>query len=301
MKNPFHYIQEYPKRSKRLLGISHEQFLQLVRQAEIHEQQQQAQRERTKIRLNAKGGGRPPKLTRAEQVCLCLFYLRHLPTFEVLGIQFGVSKTEANDTFHYWLAVLRKLLPASLLEQLENEASKLEMVLELLSDFRLIVDSTEQARERPGDQKEQQKYFSGKKKQHTFKNQLITLPEGKDIVDVIVGATGPTSDISLFRTQQSKFAVEQLFEGDKAYVGAAQITTPHKKPRQRELTKQQQAENKVLSSQRIFVEHLIRLVKLFRIAQERFRLHPDTYKSVILTVCGLVRLRMGTWVFPVLS
>jgi hypothetical protein len=63
MKNPFHYIQEYPKRSKRLLGISHEQFLQLVRQAEIHEQQQQAQRERTKIRLNAKGGGRPPKLT----------------------------------------------------------------------------------------------------------------------------------------------------------------------------------------------------------------------------------------------
>jgi hypothetical protein len=40
----------------------------------------------------------------AEQVCLCLFYLRHLPTFEVLGIQFGVSKTEANDTFHYWLA-----------------------------------------------------------------------------------------------------------------------------------------------------------------------------------------------------
>jgi hypothetical protein len=63
----------------------------------------------------------------------------------VLGIQFGVSKTEANDTFHYWLAVLRKLLPASLLEQLENEASQLEMVLELLSDFRLIVDSTEQA------------------------------------------------------------------------------------------------------------------------------------------------------------
>ncbi len=70
---------------------------------------------------------------------------------------------------------------------------------------------------------------------------------------------------------------------------------------QRELTKQQQAENKVLSSKRIFVEHLIRLVKLFRIAQERFRLHPSTYNSVILTVCGLVRLRMGTWVLPVLS
>lgn len=267
----------------------------------MHEKHQQAYREQTKIRVNAKGGGRPPKLTIAEQVCLCLFYLRHLPTFEVLGIQFEVSKTEANDTFHYWLAVLRKLLPASLLEQLGNEASKLEMVLELLSEFRLIVDSTEQPRQRPGDQKEQQKCFSGKKKQHTFKNQVLALPEGKEIVDVIVGVTGSTSDISLFRTQQQKFVAEQEFEGDKAYVGAPQMTTPHKKPRKRELTEQQKAENKIFSSQRIFVEHLIRLVKLFRVAKERFRLHPDTYKSVILTVCGLVRLRLGTLVLPVLS
>ncbi|GAB4203636.1 MAG: hypothetical protein Fur006_58160 [Coleofasciculaceae cyanobacterium] len=79
------------------------------------------------------------------------------------------------------------------------------------------------------------------------------------------------------------------------------MTTPHKKPRNRELTEEQKAENKVFSSQRIFVEHLIRLVKLFRVAKERFRLHPDTYKSVIFTVCGLVRLRIGTLVLPVLS
>lgn len=265
----------------------------------MHAQQQQVQRERTKIRLNAKGGGRPPKLTIAEQVCLCLFYLRHLPTFEVLGLQFGVSKSEANDTFHDWLVVLRELLPASLLEQLEHEADELEMVLELLSEFRLIVDSTEQPRERPGDQKKQQQCFSGKKKQHTFKNQLITLPEGKDIVDVMVGVPGPTSDISLFRTQQHKFTDEQQFEGDKAYVGATQMTTPQKKPRKGELTEQQKAENKIFSSKRIFVEHLIRLVKLFRIAKERFRLHPNTYKSVIYTVCGLVRLRIGTLLLPV--
>jgi hypothetical protein len=175
------------------------------------------------------------------------------------------------------------------------------MVLELLSEFRLIVDSTEQPRQRPRDQKEQQQCFSGKKKQHTFKNQLITLPEGQDIVDVIVGATGPTSDISLFRIQPQRFAAEQKFEGDKAYVGATQMTTPHKKPCKRELTEQQKVENTVFSSKRIFVEHLIRRVKLFRIAQERFRLHPDTYNSVILAVCGLVRLRMGTLALPVSS
>lgn len=171
--------------------------------------------------------------------------------------------------------------------------------MELLSQFRLIVDSTEQPRERPEDNQAQRECFSGKKKQHTFKNQLITLPEGKDIVDVFAGANGPVSDINLFRQQQPKFDPEQPFEGDKAFVGGKNITTPHKKPKKQELTLAQKAENKVLSSKRIFVEHVIRLLKIFRIARERFRLHPDTYKQVILTVCGLVRLRMGTIVLPI--
>ncbi|MBN3894501.1 MAG: hypothetical protein HWQ41_04275 [Nostoc sp. NOS(2021)] len=50
-----------------------------------------------------------------------------------------------------------------------------------------------------------------------------------------------------------------------------------------------------------FVEHLIRLLKVFRIASERFRLHCDTYEQIILTVCGLVRLRIGSLVMPDLS
>lgn len=298
MKNPFHYIQQYPRRTKQLLGISNEQFRQLLVQAEVRDSQKQAEREKNKVRLNAKGGGCKPKLSLAEEVCLCLFYLRQLPTFEVLGLHFGISKTEANDTFHYWLKLLRELLPASLLEQVESHRSDYALVVELLSQFRLTVDSTEQPRERPRDNHAQRECFSGKKKQHTFKNQLITLPEGKDIVDVLVGANGPTSDISLFRIQQQKFADGQPFDGDKAYVGATNITTPHKKPRHRELTAEQKADNKVFSSQRIFIEHVIQLVKIFRIAKERFRLHPDTYEQVILTVCGLVRLRMGTLVLP---
>ncbi|WP_199197309.1 transposase family protein [Chroococcidiopsis sp. CCALA 051] len=49
-----------------------------------------------------------------EEICLCLFYLRQMPTFEILGMPFGSSKTEANDTFHYWLLILREVLPSSL-------------------------------------------------------------------------------------------------------------------------------------------------------------------------------------------
>ncbi|MBD2530830.1 IS5/IS1182 family transposase, partial [Nostoc flagelliforme FACHB-838] len=56
--------------------------------------------------------------------------------------------------------------------------------------------------------------------------------------------------------------------------------------------------NKGLSSNRIFIEHLIRLLKIFRIASQRFRLRIDTYEQIILTVCGLVRLRIGSLVLP---
>ncbi|WP_332949957.1 MULTISPECIES: hypothetical protein [unclassified Microcoleus] len=43
----------------------------------------------------------------------------------------------------------------------------------------------------------------------------------------------------------------------------------------------------------MFVEHVIRLLKIFRVAAERFRLKPKNYETVILLVCGLIRWRIG--------
>lgn len=187
MKNPLHYIHTYPLRTKQILGISYDQFLLLVQQAELINQKQLAEVEQNKVRVNAPGGGRKPKLTTEESVCLCLFYLRQMPTFEVLGMHFDVSKTEANNTFHYWIKIFRIILPSSLLEQVKTQESDLMIVQKLLTEFELIVDSMEQCRERPGSNEEQKKYFSGKKKQHTFKNQVVSMPEATEIVDVVVG------------------------------------------------------------------------------------------------------------------
>ncbi len=149
------------------------------------------------------------------------FYIRQMPTFEVLGIHFGISKTEANDTFHKWLPILRELLPASLLEELKNQPKKQQMLWELLKEIELLVDSTEQPRQRPKNYQEQKKFFSGKQRSHTFKNSMISYSKGQDIIDVTVGARGPTSDINLFRQQPAKFSTEQEFVGDKAYVGGS--------------------------------------------------------------------------------
>ena len=168
----------------------------------------------------------------------------------------------------------------------------------MLTEYELIVDSYEQARERPGDNKEQEKYYSGKRGNHTFKTQMIILPSGRDIVDVVAGLPGPKSDITLFRENRDNFAPTQKFKGDLGYLGEDLITTPIKKPRNAKLTTAQKQENQEFSSKRVFVEHRIRSVKIFRVAQERFRLNPQKYERVILTICGLVRFRIGAIVLP---
>ena len=212
-------------------------------------------------------------------------------------MMFDVSRTTANDLFHYWLPILRDLLPSSLLEEWDKSIKGDEFVKELLTSYQLLVDSSEQGRERPKEQEEQEKYYSGKKQTHTFKNQFITLPHGEDIVDVIVGERGPEADVNLLRRQQQNFSDEQAFKGDKAYQGAERTKTPYKKPPKKKLSPEKKEKNKQLSQSRIYVEHLIRIVKIFRIASERFRLHSSTYSQVMLVICGLVRLRIGAFRF----
>ena len=136
-----------------------------------------------------------------------------------------------------------------------------------------------------------------KRKDTPSKTQIITTPNGKEIIDIIVGEPGPKSDIILWREQSKKLEKTQKYNGDKAYIGEERIKTPKKKPKNKEMPAKIKEENKKKSQQRIFVEHLIRILKIFRIASERFRLNSESYSQVILTVCGLVRLRIGAFIF----
>ncbi len=108
---------------------------------------------------------------------------------------------------------------------------------------------------------------------------------------------GPKSDISIFNESKESFDPKQKFHGDKAYQGGKSIKTPKKKPIKKELTIEEKNKNKQLASERIYVEHLIRLVKVFKVVQERFRLNSRNYEQITMTICGLVRLRIGTFIF----
>lgn len=121
MSDILNHIEENRKETKRLIGMEYEQLQQLIQNAEQLHHDKQALLESKKVRIISGGGGRKPKLSIKEQIILTLVYLRHLTTFQFLGIQFGVSESTANDTFNYWLPLLRELLPSSLIEQVKKK------------------------------------------------------------------------------------------------------------------------------------------------------------------------------------
>lgn len=121
MTSILNHIEENPKETQRLIGLGYPELQQLIQNAEQLHDEKQAILESKKIRIITGGGGRKPKMSVKEQIILTLVYLRHLTTFQLLGIQFGVSESTANDTFNYWLPYLRELLPSSLLEQVKKK------------------------------------------------------------------------------------------------------------------------------------------------------------------------------------
>jgi DDE superfamily endonuclease len=168
------------------------------------------------------------------------------------------------------------------------ERAELEEWLAELPEGELLVDTWEQPIPRPQDHDEQKSHYSGKQKDHTRKNQLISLPKGVDIVDVVIGEKGSRSASKLLEQTQAELP-ETI---PKAYIGRRNTTTPIKKPKGGELTQAQKDFNRQVSQKRVDVEHVIRVIKIFRIAKEEFRMRSRMYELVIGCVCGLGRLRV---------
>lgn len=155
----WHYIQNHPKETKKLLGIDYKQLGQLLELGKLLNQRQREEIEKNKKRLIKIGGGNHSKLSEEEQIILMLVYLRHQINFHLLGLLFQVSESTAHNLFNYWQKILEGELPYSLLEQVKKSLEEAEQVREDLTDYELIVDSAEQAIERPSDYQEQKKHY----------------------------------------------------------------------------------------------------------------------------------------------
>lgn len=110
-----------------------------------------------------------------------------------------------------------------------NEA---ELAEEEIMEF--FVDATEQQIERP--KKGQKRYYSGKKKKHTLKNQIVTDKKGK-ILAVTKSVHGKKHDKKLFDETRPILPPKSNLTGDLGYYGADGITLPNKKTQRQRVDK----------------------------------------------------------------
>ena len=86
---------------------------------------------------------------------------------------------------------------------------------------------------------------------------------------------GSKHDFSLFKDSHSVMSAHICTLADSGYQGILDwhqnSQTPAKKSKLHPLTKEQKTSNRKISRERIFVENVIRKLKIFRILSERYR------------------------------
>ena len=155
----------------------------------------------------------------------------------------------------------------------------------------LIVAATEQPTQRAV--KGPKKYYSGKKKRHTIKTELVIEESGK-ILSVSKAYKGSTHDFKVRKTEKL-LPMGSVKMADSGYQGwqelQSNIKIPYKRTKNNPLTKDQKEYNRSLSSLRVRVEHKIREIKVFKIMSDTYRNFQKKHNLRFNIIAGLVNLK----------
>ena len=139
-------------------------------------------------------------------------------------------------------------------------------------------------------QKKQRKFFSGKKKTHTLKSQVVVNEATGEIICTAHGK-GKEHDFRLFKASKVRLRANIQCLGDKGYQGMQKLhslsRTPKKKPRGGKLASSDKKSNRELARVRVIGEHVQRQLKVFRILSERYRNRRKRFGLRFNLIAGL--------------
>lgn len=264
-------LKQNPKVFVRIFGIEPDKFDELV--AKVNPLWIKAEEKRLKHpRKIKKGGGRQYLLAFEEIIAMLLLYTRAYVTHVFLSALFD---THESGICRYFARLRPSVESVFNLPTRNTDLSEEEILM-------LVVDATEQRTER----RKKGGGYSGKKKAHTIKTQIVVDKKG-NIIHISKSVPGNIHDKKLF--DKSKVKLPDNAKGDLGYLGT-NITLPVKSSKLHPLTQRQRDRNKRFSQKRIIVEHVFASLKSFRILAERFRGSLTNYHQYFLIVCGLRNL-----------
>lgn len=235
-----------------------------------------------------------PLPTIEDKLMFILMYLRKATTQDIFGETYRMPQPVANKWIHILHPFLNQAL-AKLGEKPARQVSELNLAPEAGQLF--FQDGTERPIERPKDPEKQAVFYSGKKKRHCIKNNLL-IDHNAKIILLTPTCEGKKHDkkiadeTGLVLPEGSSLAQDTGFQGYQ--VANVTIIQPMKKPRGKELTPEQKENNRQISSLRIRVEHAIGGVKRYRIVKDLLRVRKNNFRdSAMETCCGLHNFRLN--------
>ena len=295
----YQHLKTKPALFKSFTGVTLSAFAELLPAFRQAYQDDLARRDeqRREPRHRQRGGGSKGALPRLEdKLVFILCYFRLYPVQLLQGYLFGMGQPQANEWIHRLTPVLNQALGYE--KQLPARQSRdIEQILTACPGLEFIIDGVERPIRRPKDPDRQQQNYSGKKKRHTIKNNVITDKRARKVKGLCRTVEGKKHDKKLADEQDLDFPPNSKLWQDTGFQGYEPANTqtfqPKKKPKGGELTPQEKAQNAAISSERIGVEHSIGGVKVFRIVQQVFRNIKQDFDDLVMeTACGLHNLRV---------
>ena len=235
-----------------------------------------------------------PLPTMEDKLLFILMYLRKATTQDIFGEAFHMPQPVANKWIHILHPCLHQAL-AELKELPARTATDLQLPQETGQVF--FQDGTERAIERPKAAQAQTTFYSGKRKRHTVKNNLLANASAK-IILLTPTCEGKKHDKKIADETQLTLPKGSYLYQDTGFQGYSlvdvTILQPLKKPRGRELTSVEKENNREISRIRIRVEHAIGGVKRYRIVKDQLRTRKDDFRDRVMeTCCGLHNFRLN--------
>src|SRR5262245_8291947 len=281
-------LRRSPNAFRQLTGITPAAFDRLLADLTPRYEQAEARRKDRPGRRRRPGAGRKHALSLADRLLMLLIYYRTYTTHAFLGFLFGVDDS----------AVGRNINPLQPLLAGIFRIPERRIRLDPEEMRELFFDATERPTRRPTEGP--RAFYSGKKRRHTIKNQVVsarrTKPPGPGkkprrlrIAAVSESFPGSVHDKKVYDRTRAVTPPDARRTGDTAYLGTS-VETPARKPRGGELTAAQKRKNRAVSRRRIVAEHGIGKMKVWRIASERYRNPVRRHTLIMKNVAGLHNL-----------
>ena len=316
-------LEMRPSLFLKIVGISVEQFRELLPSVRREVKVQEKERKRLTVRGNhprqrAIGGGKQFSMSVENRVVLTLVYIRMYTSYDFLSLFFGdIGKSTISTNIGMMRKVLEVVLPTP--EKVsrrvfslasidgsgrEKRITSIEDLATVLPELVVLIDGVEQPKRKPKDSVKRKSQYSGKKKRHCLKQIITTTPENL-IVEQSGVYDGSEHDITCYRSHlgsdRSCIQDDEYYRitrrYDSGFIGlqekdvGGQIIITKKSLRNRPLSAEDKKLRAEHSRKRVAIEHTIGRKKKYRIMSDLYRNHDSLYEQYSTIVSGIVNLR----------